>query len=136
MNTRGHLRRAVELIEKHGLLTGDSDGFIGPNGELDVCLAIYQGATGVLPEVFRTDADAAIELIKASVWAMAAIRAVYDTLDSSMDADGPDEVIDRVSHWANTAPDRHSRPPTRTEVMGRLLRVAEDLDHKATALAA
>jgi hypothetical protein len=138
MNTPAHLRRAAELLEQLGLYTGD-DGFVGADGALDICAALYQGATCVLPDVFRTDATAAVDVIKDSAWAMAAIRAVYNTLGPEVtlpDQDGPDEVIDRVSHWAATAPDRHSTPPTRTEVMGRLVRTAEDLDQKSTTLAA
>lgn len=137
MNTPAHLRRAIALLEEHSLHTGD--GFVAADGALDICAALYQGATYVLPDAFRTDANAAIELIKASAWAMAAIRAVYDTLgpDVTMpDEDGPDEVIDRVCHWAATAPDRHAQPPTRTEVMGRLLRTADALDRQASASAA
>ncbi|QKV98182.1 hypothetical protein HUT19_41410 (plasmid) [Streptomyces sp. NA02950] len=138
MKTADHLRRAVELIEKHGLYTGD-DSYVGPDGSLDLCAALYQGATCVLPEVFRTDTVAATEAIKSSAWAMAAIRAVYDALGPEVtmpETDGPDEVIDRVSHWAATAPFRQAQPPTRTQVMGRLLRTAEALDPQAATAAA
>ncbi|MFG3336923.1 hypothetical protein ACGFZZ_33510 [Streptomyces tendae] len=137
MHTSAHLRRAVELLEQHGLNTADRN-FVAPDGSLDICAALYQAATCVLPEAFRADADAALDLIKASTWAMAAIRAVYESLgpEVTMPEDGPDEVIDRVSYWAATAPNRASQPPTRTEVMGRLLRTADALDQKATELAA
>ncbi|MDX3165961.1 hypothetical protein PV516_19425 [Streptomyces scabiei] len=138
MNTAAHLRRAAQLLEQHGLYTGD-DGYVGSDGSLDICAALYQGATHVLPDVFRTDATAAAEAITASTWAMAAIRAVYDTLGTEVtmpDQDGPDEVIDRVSHWAATPPFRQTQPPTRTEVMGRLLRTADTLDQQAITAAA
>ncbi|WP_333745538.1 DUF6197 family protein [Streptomyces sp. IBSBF 2950] len=138
MNTAAHLRRAAQLLEERGLYTGD-DGYIGPDGSLDICAALYEGATCVLPEVFRTDAEAAIEAITRSTWAMAAIRAVYDTLGAEVtmpDQDSPDEVVDRVSHWAATPPFRQTQPPTRTEVMGRLLRTADALDRQAAQAAA
>ncbi|MER5302193.1 hypothetical protein ABT039_22420 [Streptomyces lasiicapitis] len=125
MNTSAHLRRAAGLL--------DTDA------SLDVIAALYQGATWILPDAFRTDSDAAIELTKSSAWAMASIRAVYDTLGAEVtmpDQDGPDEVIDRVSHWAETAPDTQSQPPTRTEVIGRLLRTADALDQQAHTHAA
>ncbi|MFJ2752754.1 hypothetical protein [Streptomyces sp. NPDC087297] len=137
MNTAAHLRRAVDHLERHGLHTGHH--FAASDGSLDICAALYLGATHVLPDAFRTDDEAALALIKSSTWAMNAIRAVYDTLGPTVtipESDGPDEVIDRVSHWAATAPDRHSQPPTRTEVMGRLLRTADALDQQATPLAA
>ncbi|MFF4409896.1 hypothetical protein [Streptomyces sp. NPDC001404] len=137
MNTPAHLRSAATLLGEHGLHTGDR--FVAADGSLDVCAALYQGATGgSLPDAFRTDDTAAIGLIKASTWTMAAIRAVYDSLGPEAtipDEDGPDEVIDRVIYWAATAPDAHSQPPTRLEVMGRLLRVANSLEQQA-ALAA
>lgn len=137
MSTAAHLHRAVELLEHHGLHTGDH--FVAPDGALDICAALYLAATGALPDAFRADDEAALALIKASPRAMTAIRAVYDTLGATVtipEHDGPDEVIDRVSHWAATAPFQHAQPPTRTEVIGRLLRTADTLAPQATPLAA
>ncbi|MEU2453827.1 hypothetical protein ABZ605_27590 [Streptomyces sp. NPDC012765] len=137
MNTAAHLHQAVDLLERHGLHTGDR--FVAPDGALDICAALYLAATGVLPDAFRTDDEAALTLIKASVPAMAAIRAVYNSLGPTVtmpEHDGPDEVIDRVSHWATTALYQHALPPTRTEVIGRLLRTADTLAQQASPLAA
>ncbi|WP_098894218.1 hypothetical protein [Streptomyces sp. t99] len=150
------LRDAVHHLSQYGLHR--EHAFVGPttrahldHGPLDVCAAIYMAATAnPLPPVFRsTDSDdeqAAIELIKAHPEAMAAIHAVWDGLDSKITeadvcdelptADGPDEWIDRVSYWAAKAPASWAEPPTLLEVMGRLLRTADGLDQRHTALAA
>ncbi|MFD5882574.1 DUF6197 family protein [Streptomyces yangpuensis] len=133
-----HLRRAAMLIEQNGLHTAEGD-FVAPDGALDICAALHQGATGELPEAFHTDPDAAIDLITASPMAMAAIRAVYDTLGyeaTSPDEEDPEAVIDSVSRWAMSAPFPDMPPPTRTEVIGRLVRTADALDQKADPLAA
>ncbi|MER6253685.1 hypothetical protein ABT224_20245 [Streptomyces sp. NPDC001584] len=136
--TPNHLRSAAALIEQHGLHAAEGD-FVAPDGALDICAALYQAATLELADAFRTDADAAIELIKASPSAMAAIRAVYDTLGyevTTPDEVDPEAVIDSVSRWAMSAPFPDMQPPTRTEVIGRLVRTADALDQQATPLAA
>ncbi|MFF2571146.1 hypothetical protein [Streptomyces sp. NPDC058084] len=130
------LRDAADLINRQGLHTGDQ--FVGPDGSLDLTAAIFQAATLTLPETFRTNADAAIAHIKDSRWAMAAIRAVYETLDAAYpEVHDADDVIDTVSHWAaegDFGPGKE--PPSTSEAIGRLLRVADDLEKQGASLVA
>ncbi|MFB7649381.1 hypothetical protein ACFC0S_16015 [Streptomyces sp. NPDC056084] len=130
------LRDAAALINRHGLHTGDE--FVGPDGALDVAAALYQAATLILPADFRTDAQSAIGHIKHSQRAMTAICAVYSTLPAAWpEAHNDDQVIDTVSHWAavgDAGPDQ--QPPTTSEVLGRLLRLADRLEQQNTALVA
>ncbi|WP_282792955.1 hypothetical protein [Streptomyces sp. CC224B] len=150
------LRDAAFYLSQYGLHRGNS-AFVAPtthahlnHGPLDVCAAIYLAATArPLPPVFHStdpaDEQDATEMIKADPRAMAAIHALWEGLDSRVTeadvcdevptADSPDEWIDRVSHWAATAPDSRTDPPTLLEVMGRLLRTADALEQR-TALAA
>ncbi|WP_435245180.1 DUF6197 family protein [Streptomyces tendae] len=130
------LRDAADLINHQGLHTGDQ--FVAADGALDLVAALYQAATLILPTVFRTDANQAITCIKGSQRALTAIRAVYDTLDAAYpEVHDTDDVIDTVSHWAavgDAGPDQ--QPPTTSEVIGRLLRLADRLEQQDTALAA
>ncbi|MCZ0983883.1 hypothetical protein O1L60_44780 [Streptomyces diastatochromogenes] len=130
------LRDAADLINHQGLHTGDE--FVGPDGSLDLVTALYQAATLILPEAFRTDADTAITYVKGSQRAMAAIRAVYDTLAAAYPEVHDDgDVIDTVSHWAAVGDfGPGQQPPTTSEVIGRLLRTADALEQQDTALAA
>ncbi|MEV1040404.1 hypothetical protein AB0J01_27695 [Streptomyces sp. NPDC050204] len=130
------LRDAADLINRQGLHSGDQ--FVGPDGELDLTAAIFKAVALILPGSFRTNADTAIAHIKDSPGAMAAIRAVYDTLEAAYpEVHDEDDVIDTVSYWAtegNFGPDQ--QPPSTSEVIGRLLRVADALEKQDTTLAA
>lgn len=125
------LYSAAAYITLHGLHTGEQ--FAAPNGALDICAAAYHGAHGRIPAEFYTDEDAAITLIEASAPAMAAIRAVSDSLETepctTEIAPGHEvpDYVEHVSTWAMTPPVGASEPPSFSEVVGRLMRVAHQL---------
>jgi hypothetical protein len=147
------LQDAVHHLSQYGLHLGR--GFVGPatnphfdHGPLAVCAAVFLAATrSPLPEAFYGSTpeqeEAATDLIKANSVAMAAIHAIWNSLDSKITAadlceeittvDGPDEWIDRVSYWSATAPASWAQPPTLIEVIGRLMRTAEDLSQALAA---
>ncbi|WP_086560978.1 hypothetical protein [Streptomyces africanus] len=101
---------------------------------LDICAAVYLATTGDLPDVFFTDEVASLAIIGASSPAMAAIRAISEVLDSSVCETEMEpgtwvpDYIEHVSNWAATAcPVEPKRPPTVDEVIGRILRAANNL---------
>lgn len=134
------LTEAARYLNDNGLHTGDQFATNDPWPRLDVCAAIYWAATNTLPNVFRTDEGQSIDLIRASRWAMDAVRALSAALDTEpgtdLDTDEPDHVA-HVSNWAATTPICGDRPPTETEVIGRLRRTADALrdttGHQAAA---
>lgn len=129
------LEQAACLISLCGLHTGDQFAAPNPHGPLDACAAIYIAAEkpGATPAEFYTDEVTSLALIEASADAMQAIRALSDALDTEPPTteivpgmEVPDH-IDHVSNWAATTPPFANRPPTETEVIGRLIRTAEAL---------
>lgn len=127
--TARDLEAIAYLIHHGGLHTGNqfADGI---SMALDVCAAAYAIAEGDIPDEFFTDETASIALIEASPRAMTAIKAISDALDSdpceTPDTDGlyqPD-YIEHVSNWASTTPVGATKPPTVSEVIGRILRAA------------
>jgi hypothetical protein len=128
--TSATLDRAARLIHLRGLHRGDQ--FAAALQRLDVSAAIYLAAEGgPVPAEFFTNEVASLRLIEASADAMQAIRAVSDALDSEVCeteiAPGvivPD-YIEHVSNWAATPPIGEKFPPTTAEVIGRILRAAD-----------
>lgn len=128
-NTNAILHRAAKLIASEGLHTGNQ--FAGTYTGLDICAAVYVSAESDFPTEFFTDEVASIRLIESSAPAMAAIRAISDALDTDVCeteiAPGvtvPD-YIEHVSNWAATPPVFATRPPSTAEVIGRILRAAQ-----------
>jgi cytochrome c5 len=129
------LQKMALVINLNGLHCGDQFAQPGLVPRLDICALAYTVAERITPDrtpdVFFTDEDASLRIIEASASAMAAIRAISDALDSSVCetqvAPGyyvPD-YIEHVSNWAATAsPVAPKRPPTTAEVIGRILRAA------------
>ena len=129
-NSAEVLQRAAYILSLFGLHTGDQ--FAAPDSRaLDVCAAVYMAAEDSCPPEFTTDEVTSLAIIGASAPAMAAIRAISEALDSAVceteTAPGlyePD-YIEHVSNWAATAsPVDPKRPPTVDEVIGRILRAA------------
>ncbi|BCK73957.1 hypothetical protein Srufu_079100 (plasmid) [Streptomyces libani subsp. rufus] len=126
------LRYAARILTERGLHTGDQ--FAAPDGSLDICAAIYIAAHGKQLQVFAFDEDYSIGFIECSAPAMAAIQAVSRGLDTApcvtTVAPGHDvpDYIEHVSNWAATTPVFAARPPTTSEVIGRLHRTAAALD--------
>lgn len=130
------LRDAAGLISEYGLHTGEQFAQHGTDA-LDICAAIYVSATETLPAEFYADEVTSLALIEASADAMQAIRALSAALDTEVCTteiapgyEVPD-YIEHVSNWAATAPVFVDRPPTATEVIGRLVRTAHALDATA-----
>lgn len=129
-NTKYTLARAAHFLNILGLHTGDQ--FAARHVGLDVCAAIYVAAENdTFPEEFTTDEVASIRLIESSADAMTAIRALSAVLDSepceTEIAPGhtvPD-YIEHVSNWAATAPIGATEPPTKEQVIDRILRAAD-----------
>lgn len=132
--TRTVLRRAAWILTTRGLHTGHQFA-AARHGALDVSAAIYLAAEGFpLPTEFYTDEVASIRIIECSAPAMQAIRALSAALDTEPcttpvtdDHEVPD-YIEHVSNWAATAAPFTDRPPTESEVIGRILRAAQNQD--------
>jgi hypothetical protein len=133
MHTTDDLQAIAHFISCYGLHRGDQ--FAHYNGQyvsVDISGIAYVVTehTGI-PAEFYTDEDASIRLIESSARAMAAIKAISQALDSAVCEDeiAPGHYvpnwIDHVSNWAATASPVHpKRPPTDSEVIGRVLRAA------------
>lgn len=126
------LQLAAHLISHRGLNTGEQ--FVNARGALDICAAIYMAAEKYtlperldVPTEFRTDECASLTLIESSESAMAAIRAVSAALDTEpCETNGQPDYIEHVSNWAATPPIGEHFPPTTSQVIGRILRAADN----------
>lgn len=123
------LYRAADLIHTDGLHTGTQ--FIDQTtGSLDIAAAIYIVTEGGIPDVFYTDEATSLVVIAASAPAMAAIRALSDSLDTDPPATqiAPGYVvpdyIEHICNWAVSLSPFGQNPPTVSEVIGALLRAA------------
>lgn len=135
MNGTHHdLQAMAHYISCYGLHRGvqmavcDGDGLF----RLDIAAVAYhvtEDAPGI-PECFLTDEVASLGLIESSDRAMACIRAISDVLDSAVceTRTAPDtwvpDYIEHVSTWAMTPGIGQTKPPTVSEVIGRILRAA------------
>jgi hypothetical protein len=133
LSTYRVLRKMATVINTDGLHTGKQ--FAASNGysdRFDICALAYIVAEDrPAPRDFFTDESASIRLIESSAGAMQAIRALSASLDSepceTEIAPGmtvPD-YIEHVSNWAATTPIGETTPPTTAEVLGRILRAAD-----------
>ncbi|MEU8469641.1 hypothetical protein AB0F30_17235 [Streptomyces sp. NPDC029006] len=128
-NTADILAETAHILTTHGLHTGEQ--FAATDSDaVDICAAVYMAAEGTCPIEFSTDESTSLAIIEASAPAMAAIRAISDSLDSDVNeteiAPGmsvPD-YIEHVSQWAMTPGIGQTTPPTTSEVIGRILRAA------------
>lgn len=133
------LRETARIIDFRGLHIGSQ--FATNTGRrssleapLDICAAVYAATTGRVPDVFYTDECASLALIESSEPAMAAIRAISEALDSQpCETNGQPDYIEHVSNWAATRAPFAPTPPTTSEVIGRILRAAQNLDTPQTA---
>jgi hypothetical protein len=131
-NTAQDLQAMASFVSRYGLHTGEQFAAPGPAAPLDVCAVAYIVAERCGPPAeFFNDEVASLRLIEASAGAMQAIRALSAALDSepceTEIAPGvtvPD-YIEHVSNWAATPPIGEKTPPTTTEVLGRILRAAD-----------
>ena len=136
MNSTAQTLNAVAFyIDHYGLHTGDE--FADPDQlfRFDICAIAYLMAEGgAWPPVFFTDELASIALIQSSEPAMAAIKAISAALDSEpCETNGHPDYIEHVSNWAATAsPIEPKRPPTVSEVIGRVLRARDALTQQTT----
>ena len=124
------LERAAYILTLFGLHTGDQFAATDSHA-LDVCAAVYMAAEGTCPPEFTTNEAESLAIIGASAPAMAAIRAISNALDTEVCeteiAPGvtvPD-YIEHVSNWAATPPVFATQPPSIDEVIGRILRAAQ-----------
>lgn len=130
--TRGVLRKMATVINTQGLHTGEQFAHHGPMDKLDICALAYIVAEDCPPPAeFFTDEVASIRLIECSAGAMQAIKAISAVLDNepctTEIAPGHEvpDYIEHVSNWAMTPPIFCDRPPSLSEVIGRILRAAD-----------
>ncbi|MFC9891499.1 DUF6197 family protein [Streptomyces pilosus] len=138
------LRETARIIDFRGLHTGAQFATnIGRRSSLeaplDVCAAVYAATTGHVPDVFYTDEVASLTLIESNEQAMAAIRAISAALDSEPceteiePGTRVPDYIEHVSNWAATRAPFASAPPSTSEVIGRILRAAQQLTAQTAA---
>lgn len=134
-STATALRVTASLLTDHGMHTGNQ--FVAADGSMDICAAAYRAVTGHLPICFRDDECLALTFIETCDPALDVIAAISHSLDTEPPTDpGATEpnLVDHVSNWAATTPVFGTRPPTASEVIGRLLRTAHQHDpHRLAA---
>ena len=133
-DTADNLKAMATFIDRYGLHTGDQFAAPGPCAPLDICaLAFIVAERCAPPAEFFTDELASIRLIECSAPAMQTIRAISHGLDSEPSMDTLDRGvqvpnhIEHVSNWAATRSIGEKQPPTTSEVIGRLHRIADNL---------
>lgn len=139
-STRFVLRKMATVISAQGIHTGDQFAQHGPMDKLDICAVAYIVAEQrPAPPEFFTDEAASLRLIESSAKAMTAIRAISDALDSDPceteiePGTRVPDYIEHVSNWAATRAPFAPAPPTTSEVIGRILRAAQNLTTSQTA---
>jgi hypothetical protein len=128
------LRDMAMTITLNGLARGNHFAEHTTNGlhpRLDICALAYKLAenipTRALPDVLFTDEAASLALIESSEAAMTVIRAISAAITNYEipDTDGQPDYIEHVSNWTATPPIGHTQPPCDDEVIGCILRAAD-----------
>ncbi|MFD9249558.1 hypothetical protein [Streptomyces bottropensis] len=128
------LRDMAMTIALNGLARGDHFAERTANGlhpKLDICALAYKLAenipTRALPDVLFTDEVASLALIEASEPATDAIRAISAAITNyeTPDTQGQPDYIEHVSNWTATRPIGCTEPPCDDEVIGCILRAAD-----------
>ena len=138
-STAHTLRTMAHTANTDGIWRGDQfathSDFVDLGAHLDISALAYVVAENCAPPAeFYTDEDASLRLIECSAGAMAAIRAISAALDTqpctTQVAPGMDvpDYIEHVSNWARTPAIGETTPPTTSEVIGRILRAAQNLE--------
>ena len=132
---RNTLQDMASVIAIDGLDRGEQFGQRGYIDRLDICALAYTTAEWIgpcsIPNEFFTNELASIRLIECSAGAMAAIRAISEVLDTPVREEelAPGlyvpNYIEHVSNWVSTAAPFSAEPPTTSEVIGRILRAAQ-----------
>ena len=143
MNTAYTLHKMATVIDLNGLHRGNQFAEPGILPRLDICALAYVLAEHLTPDrypaEFFTDEVASLTLIEASAGAMAAIRAISTALDTEPceteiePGTRVPDYIEHVSNWAATRAPFSSAPPTTSEVIGRILRAAQQLTNQTAA---
>lgn len=128
------------VVSLDGIHRGEQFGTRGTGStlpRLDICAIAYVAANKLSPlhwpEAFYTDEVASFDLIEACEPAMDAIRAISAVLDTEVnDTNGQPDYIEHVSTWAITPAIGCTQPPTAAEVVGRILRAANQARKTAT----
>lgn len=132
--TAERLHLLAHAIDYYGLHQDDQFGRPGNGADilpaLDISAFAYVVAEDLdplhWPDVFYTDPSAAFDLIQSSQAAMDIIRAISAALDYDVnETDGKPDPIEHVSTWASTPGIRQTQPPSISEVIGRIIRAAD-----------
>jgi hypothetical protein len=136
-NPHDVLADMAAVIDIDGLHRGEQLGQRGYIYRFDICalayvIAEWVGPSGI-PNEFFDDELAGIRIIEASAGAMSAIRALSDSLDSTVDEEElapgfyvPNHIA-HVSNWVRFGPPGSNQPPSTSEVIGRVQRAANTL---------
>lgn len=122
------LRKMATVVSTDGLHTGEQFAHRGVADRFDICTLAYIVAEGQpAPDVFFTDQVAAMDLLEASQPAMQALRALSASITDYKvpDTNGRPDVIEHVFNWTATAGIGRNTPPTTSEIVGRLIRAAD-----------
>src|SRR5262249_51397145 len=138
------LRQAATIIARHGLHRGPNFATRRPR-RFDLCAALYLAAEGspAPAALYGADPHAARDLIEASPDAMTAIVTVSNSLATeppTSEVTGVDgqiaevtEYIEHLADWTDYPGPGNSLPPTDTEVINLLQRLAGEVDKQTTA---
>lgn len=133
MQTTTQVLQQMAVYATDSLHTGEQFAAMGPSLRFDVCALAFVIAEGRVPDEFFTDEITSLAIIEASAPAMAAIRAISDVLDSSVNETEVEpgtyvpDYIEHVSQWAATPGIGQTEPPTPAEIRARILRAANTL---------
>lgn len=133
------LRTMATVISTDGLHTGEQFAQRGATDRFDICALAYIVAEDrPAPDVFFTDQAASMALLETSEPAMNALRALSASITDYKvpDTDGQPDPVEHVFNWTATPGIGQKTPPTITEIVGRLIRAADDLNQRHTATAA
>lgn len=122
------LRIMASIVATDGVHTGEQLAHRGATDRYDICaLAWIVAEDRPAPDVFFHNQADAMDLLQASKPAMDVLR----TLSTSIrdyevpDTDGQPDVIEHVFNWTATPGIGKTKPPSRAEIVVRLLHASE-----------
>lgn len=126
-DTAQHLQDMAAYIRDYGLHHGEQCAIHGPHVTFSIDALAYVITEEKVPDAFFTDPATSMQLIEASEPAMAALNAISAAITNYKvpDTRGRPDVIEHVYQWTDTPPIGETTPPSLSEVIGCLLRAAD-----------